>query len=329
MQHNKSRRGGGARPGAASNARVRAGSVPGALWVLLAALVIFSIGSRDFLTVSNGKNVLMQGTVLLLVSFGMGLSILSGGVDLSVGAVVGLTGVIVGILMRAGTGLLLSVAAGIVVSAGVGLINGFFISRLDVPPFVATFSTMGMAHGLALVISNEGSVWGIDARIRWLVDGHLLGLPLPLLVAALFSVGFWILMKFTAYGIGLYALGGNEEAARTSGVPVRSYRTLAYVISGGMAGAAAVMLIARMNSALPTAGLGYEWDAIAVAVVGGLIFGTGKGGVPGIVIGAVLIAVVRNGLNLLGIGIYLQVVVVGLIIIAAYIVEIIYREKED
>lgn len=303
-------------------------SASGAFSVLILIIIVFSFGSRDFFTLSNAMNILMQGTVLLLVSFGMGLTILSGGVDLSIGAVLGLAGVIGGMLMRSGASLFLAVPAGIMVGVLVGLVNGVFIGRLELPPFVATFSTMGMAHGIALVLSEEGSVWGIDARVRWVVDGRLAGLPVPLLIAILFALGFWVLMKYTPYGVGLYAIGGNEEAARYSGVPVVPYRALAYTISGAVSGFASVILIARMNSALPTAGLGYEWDAIAVAVVGGLIFGTGKGGMPGIVVGAALISVVRNGLNLLGVGIYLQVVVVGLIIIVAYAIETLYRKRD-
>jgi ribose transport system permease protein len=187
---------------------------------------------------------------------------------------------------------------------------------------------MSMAHGIALVISKEGSVWGIDQRIRWVADGYVLGIPMPLILAILASLVFWILMRYTSYGFGIYALGGNEEAALYAGVPVVAFRTLAYAVSGLITGIASILLVARMNSALPTAGSGYEWDAIAVAVVGGLIFGTGKGGVLGIVVGAALISVVRNGLNLLGVGVYLQVVVVGLIIVFAYVLEVLYRKKE-
>jgi ribose transport system permease protein len=308
--------------------RKRLASIPGVVVVLVLAVVVFSVGSRDFLTVSNALNILMQGTVLLLVSFGMGLTILSGGVDLSIGAVLGLAGVVQGIIMRAEMGLLAALLAGLALAASIGLINGLFVGRFGLPPFIVTFSTMSMAHGMALVISKEGSVWGIDQRIRWIADGNILSLPVPLVFAIVFSVFFWLLMKYTSYGFGLYALGGNEEAARYSGVPVVAYRTMAYVISGVMAGVASMMLIARMNSALPTAGLGYEWDAIAVAVVGGLIFGTGRGGIPGIVAGAALISVVRNGLNLVGVGIYLQVVVVGLIIVLAYLVEVLYGKRD-
>jgi len=308
--------------------RVKLEKIPGAVIVLVFAIIIFSIGSRNFLTISNALNIIMQGTVLLLVSFGMGLAILSGGVDLSIGAVLGLSGVIAGIIMRAEMGIVPAVFASIVVATLVGFINGFFIARLGVPPFVATFSTMSMAHGMALVISKEGSVWGIDQRIRWISDGYVLGIPVPLALAILASIVFLILLKYTSYGVGIYAIGGNEEAALYSGVPVVAYRTIAYGISGLITGIAAIVLVARMNSALPTAGLGYEWDAIAVAVVGGLIFGTGKGGVLGIVVGAALISVVRNGLNLLGVGIYLQVVVVGLIIVLAFVLEVLYRKKD-
>lgn len=308
--------------------RVKLEKIPGAVIVLVFAIIIFSIGSRNFLTISNALNIIMQGTVLLLVSFGMGLAILSGGVDLSIGAVLGLSGVIAGIIMRAEMGIVPAVFASIVVATLVGFINGFFIARLGVPPFVATFSTMSMAHGMALVISKEGSVWGIDQRIRWISDGYALGIPVPLVLAILASIVFLILLKYTSYGVGIYAIGGNEEAALYSGVPVVAYRTIAYGISGLITGIAAIVLVARMNSALPTAGLGYEWDAIAVAVVGGLIFGTGKGGVLGIVVGAALISVVRNGLNLLGVGIYLQVVVVGLIIVLAFVLEVLYRKKD-
>jgi ribose transport system permease protein len=303
------------------------GSASGPAVALVIACLAFTIGSSDFLSVSNGVNILMQGTVLLLVSFGMGLTILTGGIDLSVGAVLGLSGVTMGILMREGVPLGLAFAAGMAVSSAVGLLNGILVVKANLPPFVATFGTMGMAQGLALVLSKEGSVWGIDPRFRWFVEGHIAGLPVPFILAVVLGIFFWGLLRHTAYGMRLYAIGGNQEAAQASGVPVPLYKCTVYIISGAITGLASALLVARMNSALPTAGMGYEWDSMAAAVVGGVAFEGGVGGIPGIIVGAALIAVVRNGLNLLGLGMYPQVVVIGLIIIGAFIIERFYRRK--
>lgn len=302
-------------------------SIPGSVFMLILVITISSIGSDSFLRLSNLENILFQGTVLLLVSFGMGITILSDGIDLSIGATLSLSGIIAGILMRSGANIFVSILGGILSGTTIGLINGIFIGQMNVPPFIATFATRGIAHGLALIVSNGGSVWGVSPKIRWLVDGKILGFPVPIYVAIIVSFSFYVLLKYTSYGLGLYAIGGNEESAEYAGVPVKKYRILTYVISGFMAGFASIFLIARLNAALPTSGIGYEWDAIVVSVVGGVIFNTGEGGVLGIVIAAILISTLRNGLNLWGVSIYNQVVIIGIMMVIAYIIEVFYRKS--
>jgi ribose transport system permease protein len=302
-------------------------SIPGSVFMLILVIAISSIGSDSFLRLSNLENILFQGTVLLLVSFGMGITILSDGIDLSIGATLSLSGIIAGILMRSGANIFVSILGGILSGTAIGLINGIFIGKMNVPPFIATFATRGIAHGLALIVSDGGSVWGVSPKIRWLVDGKVLGFPVPIYIAIIVSFSFYVLLKYTSYGVGLYAIGGNEESAEYAGVPVKKYRILTYVISGFMAGFASIFLIARLNAALPTSGLGYEWDAIVVSVVGGVIFNTGEGGVLGIVTAAILISTLRNGLNLWGVSIYNQVVIIGIMMVIAYIIEVFYRKS--
>jgi ribose/xylose/arabinose/galactoside ABC-type transport system permease subunit len=301
--------------------------IPGSLYMLMLVIIVFSITLDSFPRLSNLENILIQFTVLLLVSFGMGITILSDGIDISIGGVLSLSGVVAGILMRSGAGIFVSALMGILSSLVIGIINGIFIGKMNVPPFIATFCTMGISHGLALLISDGGSVWGVNPNIRWLVEGKVLGLPVQIYVIIVISLSFYVLLKYTSYGVGLYAIGGNVESAEYAGVPIAKYRILTYLISSFMAGFASIFLIARLNAALPRSGLGYEWDAIVVCVVGGVIFSTGKGGVFGIIIGAILIATLRNGLNLWGVSIYNQIVVTGIIMIIAYIIEIFYKRR--
>lgn len=300
--------------------------IPGSLYMLILVIIIFSITSDSFFSISNVENILMQFTVLLLVSFGMGITILSDGIDISLGGVLSFAGVVTAILMRTGVSIFFSAFIGILSASMIGLINGVFIAKMNVPPFIATFCTMGISYGLALLLSDRGSVWGVNPNIRWLVEGKILGLPVQLYIIIIISLSFYLLLKYTSYGIGLYAIGGNVESAEYAGIPVAKYRILTYVISSSIAGFASIFLIARLNAAIPRMGLGYEWDAIVVCIVGGVIFSTGKGGVFGIIVGAILIATLRNGLNLWGLSIYNQVVVTGLIMIIAYIVEIFYKK---
>jgi len=215
----------------------------------------------------------------------------------------------------------LAVIVSLSVAAFCGLINGLVINNIGLNPFVATFGMWGMALGAALVITEERVVFGFPESLRIFHDGELFGIPVPLIIVVFFFVILHIFLKSTSWGIATYAIGGNEMAARLSGVRVVIHKTLIYTFCGFMAGIAGIMFLARSNAAQAVDTIGYEFDSIVSVVVGGTSLSGGKGGIFQTLIGVILIAVVRNGLNILGVNIYFQLVFIGIILILAYVAE--------
>jgi ribose/xylose/arabinose/galactoside ABC-type transport system permease subunit len=247
--------------------------------------------------------------------------ILSGGIDLSVGSMVALSGVVLGSALQAGVPVPAAILLGLATGAACGLVNGLLITRGGLPPFIATLGLMSIARGAALLFTDGRPISGFDAGFRTLSTGRPLAIPAPvLLMAIVYLVAHFVLTR-TTFGRYVYAIGGNEEATRLSGVRVGYYKTLVYVLSGVTSAIAAVTLTARLNSAQPIAGLMYELDAIAATVIGGTSLLGGSGTLVGTLIGALIMGVLRNGLNLLGISSFLQQVVIGGVIIAAVLVD--------
>ena len=291
----------------------------GPLIVLLFLILIFGIAANGFFKINNAENILRQSSMLALVAIGQCIAILMAGIDLSQGSVMGLTSVCTALILANHVPLIPGLLLGLGVGLLCGLINGWFIAYTKMPEFVATFGMSGMALGLGLVISNERVIWGFPQSIRLLEDGSILHIPSPLIIYVLAYLLFYYLLRYTTFGTGIYAIGGNQSAAELSGIPVKKYKLIAYGLSGLMAGAAGIMMMARMNSAQAIIGVGYEFDAIAAVVLGGTAMTGGKGGMIQTLLGVIIIAVVRNGLNLMGVNVYLQLVAIGLIIILAYI----------
>jgi ribose transport system permease protein len=244
--------------------------------------------------------------------------IITAGIDLSIGSIMGLTIVLLALMMRGGAPSLLACALTVVAGVAVGLLNGLLLTRLKLPhPFISTLGTMNVARGAALLLASGVPISGLPADFREVVAGSALGIPSPVVVAgALYAVGHLFLSR-TVWGRDLYAIGGNREAARLCGIPVDRRLNLAYALSGGAAGLAAVVLAARMNSGFPLAGSGAELDAIAAVIVGGASFFGGVGTAGGTLIGALIIGFLRNGLNLLDVSAYWQMIVIGAVIVAA------------
>lgn len=291
------------------------------------ALVLVAVGlsvmSPDFLTVNNLLNVMRQVSINALIAFGMTLVILLGGIDLSVGSILALSSVLTATLLRAGVDPMLSTLLGILAGAAMGLVNGLVISKGKVAPFIATLATMTILRGLALVFSNGSPITGFDSEFfSMLGGGYVAGLvPVPVVWMLLLFAGFWFLLKKTVFGRHLYATGGNEEAARLSGVKVDRVKLWVYTASGAMSAMAGVVLTSRLNSAQPTAGTGYELDAIAAVVLGGTSLSGGRGWIFGTLIGALLIGVLNNGLNLLGVSSFYQQVIKGAVILLAVLLD--------
>lgn len=292
---------------------------PALAFIALSALL--SLLTPSFLTPDNLTNVLLQSALNGVLAAGMTLVILTGGIDLSVGSVLALSGMVLGKLLAAGTSPLLAVPVCLVVGASLGLLNGLMITRGKLPPFIATLGMMSSARGLALVFSGGKPETGFSASFQFLGQGSML------VATMAFVYGVCILtLQRTVYGRSLYALGGNEQAAWLSGLNTERLKASVYVLSGLLSGLAAVMLTARLNSAQPIAGIMYELDAIAAVVMGGTSLTGGQGGVLGTLFGALIMGVLRNGLNLLEVSADMQQVVIGVVIVLAVLVD---RSRAD
>jgi len=283
---------------------------------LLLCLVLSLLSDR-FLTASNLLNVLRQATINGIIAVGMTYVILTAGIDLSVGSVLALATVVAADLMQAGHPVPVGVLAGLGVGTLLGLINGFIIARAGIPPFVVTLGMMTVARGLALTYTQGRPITGLPAGFTFLGAGFLGPIPIPIvLFAIVFGLGYVVLSR-TVLGEWVYALGDNPVAARLAGLPTRRVTALVYVISGFLSALAGLILVARLNSAQPTAGLGFEFDAIAAVVVGGTSFAGGEGGLFGTLLGVLIIQVLNNGLNLLNVSPLWEGVVKGVVIAAA------------
>jgi len=273
--------------------------------------------SDRFLTVSNILNVLRQASINGVISVGMTMVILTSGIDLSVGAVLALTGVVTADLLLKGVSPVVAVLASLALGGVLGTVSGLIITRLNIPPFIATLGMMTIARGLALTYTAGRPITGFPEAFRTIGAGVVGPIPMPILIAGLVFLLGYILLTRTATGERIYALGNNPVAARLSGIRVGLHTTLVYTITGVLAALAGVILIARLDSAQPIAGIGYEFDAIAAVVVGGTSFAGGEGGLGGTLLGVLIISVLNNGLNLLNISALYEQVVKGIVIALA------------
>jgi ribose transport system permease protein len=309
-------------PAAAFAARLKhAGSASGAALMLLVLCVVFAATSSNFLAPANLRNIAVQSTTLLMLALPMTLIILTEGLDLSMGAVLTLANVVLAMVAVATGGVSLALLAALAVGLVFGIGNGVLVARLGIPPFVATLGTLGVAQGLALVVSDGQSVVGVPDSLQAFYGGSWLGVPVPLWIAGTAYAVFHVLLYRTRFGANVFALGGNREALTLAGVRTRLCLVAVYAIGGLMAGLAALMLTARISSGHPTAALGMEFDAIAAVAVGGTSFEKGKGWLLGTLLGVLVVGVLRNGLNLLSVPSAVQVSAIGLIVILALTID--------
>lgn len=279
--------------------------------------IALSLLSDRFLTLSNAVNVLRQSTINGIIAVGMTYVILTAGIDLSAGAVLALCTLVTADLLQKGLPVPLAVIAGLGLGAGLGLVNGLIITKARVPPFVATLGMMTVARGLALTYTQGRPITGLPEGFRFMGTGSLGPIPMPIVIAGLtFLVGY-VLLTRTRVGEYIFALGNNPVAARYAGIATDRFVAFVYAVAGLLAALAGMILVARLNSAQPTAGLGYEFDAIAAVVVGGTSFAGGEGGLGGTLLGALVIAVLSNGLNLLNVSSFYQPVITGVVIALA------------
>jgi ribose transport system permease protein len=297
------------------------GRVPGIGYLLVVLLAVFAVFGPGFATLSNALNIGVQSSVLLVLAMPMTLVIMSEGLDLSMGAVLSLAGVVLATLLVNGRSLTLAAAAAAGVGAAFGVANGLLVVGLGIPPFVATLGTLGIAQGLALVVTGGQSVVGIGDALPALYDSRPLGVPFSIVIACAAFFVFRFTVRHTRFGTYVAAIGGNRESLVLAGVNANRYHVAIYVVAGAMAGFAALLLTGRMSSGHPTAAIGMEFDAIAAVIVGGTSFERGKGSLGGTVIGVLTIGVLKNGLNVLEVPSSLQVASIGVLTIVALVIE--------
>jgi ribose transport system permease protein len=302
----------------------------GPLWGLIILCVVMTILSPFFLTFNNLFNVGTQIAVIAILALGQTFVIVSGGIDLSVGSVLGLAGIVFGWATAvANLPLPVALALGIGAGALAGLVNGLLITLGNLPPFIATLAMLSAASGLALVISDGQPLNPIPEPILSLGSGDLFGIvPLPVIVMLVMWAITIGVLRSTYSGRSMYAIGGNEEAARLSGINVSRQKLIIYTLSGLFAGIAGILLTARLASADPQAGFTYELDAIAAVVIGGASLSGGVGNATGTLIGALILGVLRNGLNLLNVSAFWQQVIIGAVIALAVMTDTLRRRRK-
>ncbi len=285
--------------------------------ILIVICAVIAVNTPVFLSPSNLFNVLLQVSINTIIAVGMTFVIITAGIDLSVGSVVALVAVILGTCLHSGLGIALSIAAGLGTGAACGLVNGFLVAKCKVPAFITTLGMMSVARGCALLVTRGQTIHQFPAGFTYLGTGYVGPIPVPAICAlAVVAMASYVLSQ-TRFGRYIYAVGGNREAVRLSGINVARVEIAAYVISGLTCALGACLLVGRLNAAQPIAGYGYELNAIAAAIIGGTSLMGGEGNVFGTLIGALIMGVLQNGLTLLNVSPYLQQIIIGSVIITA------------
>lgn len=315
-----------------SKLRTLLGRLPkgtGLLWVLVGLCVVAALLSPSFLNAANITNVLRQVALFGIVSVGMTFVILTRGIDLSVGSILGVCAVTTALLLTGGMSVALTIAIVLLLGAALGAVNGLGITLGGVPPFIMTLGMMVMGRGLAMTLADGQPIALRDRTMdfMWLGRGYVIGIPVPVwifLIVALISI---FVLRYTAYGRQIYAVGSNEEAAHLSGINVKFVTFSVYVISGVLASITALIFVSRLTVGEPTAGTGIELEAIAITVIGGTSLFGGEGGIVGTIIGAAILAVLANIMNLVGVSPFTQQIVKGAIIVGAVLYEMLRRRR--
>ena len=297
----------------------------GTLIGLVVVTLVFTTLSPYFLTVSNLLNIAEQTSINAIIAVGMTFVIIAAGIDLSVGSIVALSGVVLAGMLHGGQPAPVAILIGLCVGVVCGLTNGIFISYGRLPAFIATLGMMSVARGAALFYTDGRPISGFTTEFRFLATGGIASIPAPVIVMVIVYVIAYFILNRTKLGRYTYAIGGNEEAAMLAGINTKLIKTTIYALCGFLSALAAVILSARLNSAQPIAGMMYELDAIAAVVIGGTSLMGGEGKISGTLIGAFIMGILRNGLNLIGLSSFTQQIVIGSVIILAVLVDMTLR----
>ena len=294
--------------------------------IILLTILTSSFGGEHFfqstfLNWSNLSQVIKALSFIAIMAVGISPLIIAGGIDLSVGSVLGLSGVVTASLLNMGVGIVYASLAGMLTGLLCGLANGLLITQINLPPFIVTLGMMSIARGLAFAITGGETLRGLPHEFLFLGQGDILGLPIPIIMMLVFAVIVGVYLKWTSWGRYVYAIGGNEDAAMLSGVNVKKMKAFIYSLCGFSAGLAGVLFTSRFGVGQSTAGSGYELDVIAAAVIGGISLSGGRGTILGVMFGSVLMGILRNGLVLLNVSEYWQQVAIGLVILLAVVLD--------
>lgn len=305
----------------------------GIMFIFLLVCIILSFASPYFLTKNNILNILRQTSINGILAIGMTFVILLGGIDLSVGSILAFAGVVGasfassafgGQVPSVGFAICISLLAGI----ALGSINGLLIARWKIAPFVVTLGMLSIGRGITFIYTNGMPIPQIDSKFLFIGKGTILGIPMPVIIFATVFLICWVVLYKTRYGRYIYAVGGNEKSARISGISTRFIVFTAYVISGFLSALGGLILTARTTAGLPQAGFSYELDAIAAVVIGGTSLSGGQGSLVGTLFGALIIGVINNGLDILGVSSYYQQVIKGTIIVTAVLIDSLRKAKD-
>ncbi len=300
----------------------------GIVLVLLLICAVLSFLSPVFLTAPNLINVIRQISINGILAIGMTLIIITGGIDLSVGSQVALTGAVVAGLLSSGTSIALAIIVGLAAGALIGFINGTIITKGGVPPFIVTLGMLTAARGITLIYTGGRPIYNLGSTFRFFGAGYVGGIPVPVIILGIILIISHFVAKHTVFGREVYAVGGNPEAAVYSGVNKNKRLVQVYTFMGFLSAITGIVLTSRLGSADPTAGTGFELDAIAAVVIGGTSMFGGEGAVTGTMIGALIIGVINNGLNLLNVSSYYQQVIKGVIVVGAVLMDGYARNKQ-
>jgi ribose transport system permease protein len=300
----------------------------GSLTILLVLMIIMGIASPHFFTFDNLMNVGVQASVNGVLAIGMLIVLIIGGIDLSNGAILALSGIFAAFLMRGGVAISIALLISSISGLFLGFFNGFIVTKMKLPPFIATLGTTGVFRGLALILTNGLPVSQLPAKLRVIGQDRLLGIPIPILITVLVAVIFYVILSHTVYGRYLFSIGSNYEATRLSGIKVSKYIIITYMVEGMLAAVAGIILLGRLAVAQPTAATGYESNAIAAAVIGGASFSGGSGSVLGAIVGALIMSILSNGFTLLGFNAFFQQLAIGFVVIFAVYLDIVQRGGE-
>jgi len=293
----------------------------GPLLGLIILVLIFAMLAPGFLSDRNLVNILQQSSINACIALGMTLVIISGGIDLSVGSTAAICAVTTASLLVAG----IPVPFAIIIALGIGIVcgfcNGALVAYVGLQPFIVTLGTLSTYRALALIFTDGNPILGLPSSFRTLFTSSLYTIPIPVIIVAIAAIIAWILLKKTAFGEYLFAVGGNEEAAYVAGVPIARTRITAYCLSGALAALASLILIGRLGAAEPILGNLWELDAIAASAIGGASLMGGRGSVVGTLIGAIILGTMRNGLTLMNVQAFYQLLATGLIILLAMVID--------